>query len=103
MTRRTKKHTKRHRRRRGGGIIDSVKGFFGYAPAPTAPILPAVAAAPVEVAKEAEKALPPSINSDAQAKALGLSPGGTTPSDEQVLGTGGRRRRSRRRKTRRTH
>ena len=100
MTRRTKKHTKRHRRRRGGGIVDSVKSFFGYAPS-TAPILPSVASAPVEVAKEAEKALPPSIDADAQAKALGVAPGGTTPSDEQVLGKGGRRRRSRHRKTRR--
>jgi len=97
MTRRTKKHTKRHRRRRGGGIVDSIKGFFGYAPAPTAPILPAVAAAPLDASVAAEKVADKAgVGSDAQADALGLPR--EAPSASAVLGTGGRRRR---RKTRR--
>jgi hypothetical protein len=92
--RRSRKHTKRHRRRRGGAWYDPRTWFQSS----TAPILPEpVAKAPVQAAVAVEK----TVND------IGLGPAkqaevlGTPPSTDEVLGTGGRRRRTR--KHRRRH
>jgi len=92
MTRRTKKHTKRHRRRRGGAWLDPTTWSIFQKKVPQTP---------TEAAVAAEEALPSAVDADAQAAALGVAPGGETPSDGQVLGTGGKRRRTR--KHRRRH
>ena len=91
MTRRTKKHTKRHRRKRGGAWLDPTTWSIFQRKTPQTP---------TEAAIAAEEALPSSVDAKAQADALGVAPGGEVnmpgPSSEQVLGTGGRRRRRRR-------